>query len=270
MCAAVSAAGVADNARAGQAAGRAGRRRRSQAVLAFLRSQPTSSLVGTVDPALALHDATQVARLRAWPPAPAQLLRPLRRRPATGPGRGGAFRFFVSRVPLRACALDARSPKKPLARQPRLLHRIIPAGRDPAILVALRPLRPGSWPLSPSESAELGWGGPHSLRWEGGSALAASSPARCRARLRPATARASRARRACAAAALLLRPPVAASSSWRAGCGLARAHVCETPGALLPSARPGPRTRLRPFSPLRCAQARGRAAAEARCSAALS
>ena len=193
---------------------------------------------------------------------------------APPPGRWAWTRWrlqiLVARVPLRACALDAPSPKKPPARQPRLLHRLIPAGRDPAVLVALRPLRPGSWPLSPSESAELGWGGPHSLRWEGGSALAASSPARCRARLRPATARASRARRACAAAALLLRPPVAASSSWRAGCGLARAHVCETPGALLPSARPGPRTRLRPFSPLRCAQARGRAAAEARCSAALS
>ena len=197
------------------------------------------------------------------------------------------LQILVARVPLRACALDAPSPKKPPARQPRLLHRLIPAGRDPAVLVALRPLRPGSWPLSPSESAELGWGGPHSLRWEGGSVLAAVSPACRRVRLRPATARArlrvclrasralpasraSRASRACAAAALLVRPPVAASSSWRASCGLARAHVCETPGALLPSARPGPRTRLRPFSPLRCAQARGRAAAEARCSAALS
>ena len=56
---------------------------------------------------------------------------------------------------------------------------------------ALRSFRPGSWPLSPSESAVLGWGGPHSLRWEGGSVLAATLPARLHVYLRPAFARLS-------------------------------------------------------------------------------
>jgi len=93
--------------------------------------------------------------------------------------------FAAARVPLRARASDARSPKKPPARQPRLLHRLLSASTRSCRLCRPPSSRPGSWPLSPSESAELGWGGPHSLRWEGGSVLAASSPARCLVRLRP-------------------------------------------------------------------------------------
>jgi hypothetical protein len=110
-----------------------------------------------------------------WPAAapalPDRLLPRLPRHSVAGLGRTARMlHFFSTREP--ACrgsaSFEQRLPPTIPGVTPLHVHaRHCCAGR-----AARRPSRPGSWPLSPSESAGLGWGGPHSLRWEGGSALA--------------------------------------------------------------------------------------------------